>query len=137
MPIKFLACKVLRSCVRLWARFRYPVSLPEDLSNALGLAFSNCMTFDEIISKLTHPSTTLIRLKKFMDREEAEEAFESAYKKDRFSKNSLFSYYFNEGWIEFILYFDDESRLRRIYFQHKMIEQDEGIELALCKEAIA
>ncbi|MBS4168807.1 hypothetical protein [Parachlamydia sp. AcF125] len=115
---------------RLLMRFRYPVSLPEDIAQALGISFSNFLTFDQLIERLIDPNCSPKRLKKYMPREEAEAAFELAYKKDKFLKNSLFSYYFNEGWLEFILQFDDRSRLRRIYVQHKKIQQ-EGAELRL------
>ncbi len=53
------------------------------------------------------------------NREEAEDVFRTALRKERFSQNSLFSYHFNGGWMEFMLQFDEQSRLRRIYIQHK------------------
>jgi hypothetical protein len=68
-----------------------------------------------------------------MPREEAEAAFQTALRKEKFLHNSLFSYYFNEGWMEFVLQFDEHSRLRRIYIQHKKITQEEGIEIPLSK----
>lgn len=70
-----------------------------------------------------------------MPREEAEAAFETALRKEKFLHNTLCSYYFNEGWMEFVLQFDEHSRLRRIYIQHKKIEQEEGIEIPLSKIA--
>jgi hypothetical protein len=123
--------KVFSSLFQLFLRFRYPVSLPEEIATALGVEVSNTLTFQEFVGRLTSPSCRPTKLTKFMPRKEAEKAFESACCKERFQQNSLYSYYFNEGWIEFILRFDDQSRLRRIYIQHKNIQEDTGIELKI------
>jgi hypothetical protein len=116
---------------RFFLRFRYPVSLPEDVACALGTELSCYLTFDEFVSRLKNPQFRPTRLKKFMPRELAEKAFSSACRIDRFNEKSLFSYYFNEGWMEFVLQFDDQSRLRRIYLQHQRIKEDLGIEIPL------
>ena len=71
-----------------------------------------------------------------MPREEAEAAFQSAQRKERFGRNSLFSYYFQEGWLEFKLYFDEKARLRRIYLQHKDLNSD-NIEIHLNRDTIS
>lgn len=120
-----------QSFCRMLTRFRYPFSLPEDVADALGISFSNFLTFDKFIEKLTDPSCVPERLMKFMPREEAEAAFESACRKEIFPQKTLFSYYFNQGWLEFILQFDNQSRLRRIYVQHKKIKCQEGTEIPL------
>lgn len=112
-------------------RFRYPVSSPEDIAQDLGIPATNFLTFQEFFLQLSSPSCRPAKLNKFMPREEAEEVFQTALRKEKFSRNSLFSYYFNEGWVEFVLQFDDQSRLRRIYLHHKEIPQDEGIEILL------
>ena len=119
---------------RLFLRFRYPVSLPGEVAEALGVQVSDYLTFDEFVNQLISPACRPTRLKKFMPRDKAEEAFHGALRKERFTNNTLFSYYFNEGWVEFVLLFDDQSRLRRIYLQHKQITQDEGIEIPLTIE---
>jgi hypothetical protein len=116
---------------RFFLRFRYPVSLPEDIATALGVDLSSYLTFDEFVSRLKCPHFRPTRLKKYMSREQAESAFCSACRVDRFNQKSLFSYYFNEGWIEFVLQFDDSARLRRIYLQHKLIQDDLGLEIPL------
>lgn len=116
---------------RFFLRFRYPVSLPEDVAQALGINVSNFLTFEEFVNQLISPACRPTRLTKFMPREQAEAAFQSALRKERFQQNSLYSYYFSEGWMEFILLFDDQSRLRRIYLQHKKIAREEGIEIPL------
>ncbi len=116
---------------RLWVRFRYPVSLPEDVANALGMPISNSLSYHDFIDYLTHLTQTPTRLAKYMPRELAEEAFQTALRKEKFCNSSLFSYYFNDGWMEFVLQFDDQSRLRRVYIQHKDIIQDEGVEIPL------
>jgi hypothetical protein len=123
--------KTLDSFSRFFLRFRYPVALPEDIASALGVEVSNYLTFDEFIGKLTGPECCPTRLMKFMPREMAEQAFNKAQRKEHFMRSSLFSFYFNEGWMEFKLEFDSDSLLRRMYIQHKEIEEDYGIELPL------
>lgn len=66
-----------------------------------------------------------------MPRNLAEEAFSTARRMDRFKQCSLFSYYFDEGWLEFELRFDADARLRRVYVRHRRLPQDEGVELSL------
>jgi hypothetical protein len=124
--------KALDHFRHFFLRFRYPVSLPEDVAKALGVPISNFVTFEEFVDRLTSPKCRPTRLQKFMSREKAEQAFQGALRKEHFREKSLYSYYFNEkGWVEFILQFDDQSRLRRIYLQHKNIEHDQGLEISL------
>lgn len=124
---------VYRLVYRFSVRFRYPVSLPEDVAQALGINASNYLTFEEFVNQLVQPSCRPTKLTKFMPRDEAEAAFQTALRKERFKHNSLYSYYFSEGWMEFVLFFDEHSRLRRIYLQHKKISQEEGVEIFLNK----
>lgn len=121
--------KALDHLYKLFLRFRYPVSLPEEVAEALGVNLSKFSSFQEFIEQLFNCRPT--RLTKFMPRKDAEKAFQNALQKDRFQQMSLFSYYFNEGWLEFVLQFDEQSRLRRLYLQHKQISQEEGIEIPL------
>ncbi len=116
---------------RFFLRFRYPVSLPEDVACALGVDLNCYLTFDEFVNRLQCPHFRPTRLKKYMPRELAEDAFSSALRIDRFGHKSLFAYYFNEGWIEFVLQFDEQARLRRVYLQHKYIQDDIGLEIPL------
>lgn len=122
--------KVLDLILRFLLRFRYPATLPEDIAADLGFNTSNFITFKEFVEKLTSHRCSQ-RLTRFMPREAAEAVFQSALRKERFRMNSLFSYYFHEGWLEFILQFDAEGRLRRIYLQHKLIRSETGIEIPL------
>jgi hypothetical protein len=117
-------------------RLRYPVSLPEDIATDLGITATNLLTFEELVSQLSSQSCRPKRLMRFMPREEAEAAFCSAQRKERFSRNSLYSYYFHEGWLEFKLCFDEHSRLRRIYLQHKHIAS-EYIEIHLNRDTFS
>ncbi len=105
--------------------------MPEDIALALGISISNQLHFEEFVATLCCPQLRPTKLLKFMPREIAEQAFQKALRKERFSNKTLFSYYFNEGWLEFILQFDDHCRLRRIYLQHKSIAQDAGLEIPL------
>ena len=54
-----------------------------------------------------------------------------ALRKERFSSSSLYSFYFNEGWLEFELQFDADSLLRRVYLHHKLIQDEDTFELRL------
>ena len=123
--------KALDCLFRFFIRFRYPVTLPEDIANSLGVNVSNFVTFDEFVKCLTDPECCPTTLRKMMARREAENTFHGAQRKEQFQRNTLISYYFNEGWLEFNLHFDANSRLRRIYIQHKKIESDQGVELHL------
>jgi hypothetical protein len=114
---------LLSSLSRVFVRFRYPVSLPEHVATDLGLNLSNRLTFDEFISRLTDPLHSPTKLTRFMLRDQAEIIFRNALRKERFAQDSLFSYHFNGGWMEFILQFDIHSRLRRIYLCHKDLKQ--------------
>jgi hypothetical protein len=125
--------KALDHLYRFFLRFRYPVSLPEDIADALGLPLSNFVTFKEFVRQLLNPSSRPTRLTKFMPRDQAEAAFKSARRIEHFKQKTLFSYYFSEGWMEFVLLFDDQSRLRRVYLQHKQLEQEGGVEIPLNK----
>lgn len=126
--------KVIDYIHQLVLRFRYPVSLPKEVGLALGLPISSFASFDDLVALLSVHAHFPEHLKKFMPREAAEQTFHSALKIERFSNSTLCSYYFNEGWLEFNLQFDAESRLRRVYFLHKKIDANEGIEIPLSKE---
>jgi hypothetical protein len=116
---------------RFLLRFRYPLSLPEDIATSLGIDVSNEIAFDDFVNYLICPNCCPTRLMKFMPREMAENAFERAPCKEKFRDRTLISFQFNEGWMEFDLQFDSESRLRRIYVQHKNINQERGVEIKL------
>lgn len=114
-------------------RFRYPVSLPEDIAEALGIPLTNCLSFNEFILQLcTACSPT--RLCRFMPRHEAEKAFLKAVRTERYAEKTVLSYYFSEGWMEIILQFDRESRLRRVYLHHRKLPSERGVELRLFSE---
>lgn len=115
--------------VNFLLRFRFPCTLPSELADSLGVELPRYPTFPQLIDNISHCTPT--KLHKFMPREEAENLFTTAQRKEQFVGNSMFSYYFNEGWIEFVLQFDERSRLRRLYLHHKSIQEDEGIEIPL------
>lgn len=114
---------------QMFVRFRYPVSLPEEVALSLGVAIENNIAFKKFLNKCRDCQPT--RLAKFMPRMEAERAFHGALRKEKFSTNSLFSFYFNEGWLEFELQFDSSSLLRRVYVHHKLISEPGVYELPL------
>ncbi len=117
---------------RLLARFRHPFSLPEDVTETLGIQVSNFLSFDELINKMASSRCNPLSLAKYMPRREAEAAFRHATCVEKFGEKTLVSYFFPEGWVEFVLKFDKESRLRRIYLLHKGIDNEEGVEISLC-----
>lgn len=122
--------KLLKPFLHLMVRFRYPVSMPEDVAMDLGFEISNSLTFPEFMNFLTDPRHRPTKLTRFMPREQAEEIFRSALRKERFQQNSLFSYYFKGKWMEFILHFDEQSRLRRLYICHKDLKQKHEIPIS-------
>ena len=122
---------LLASAQNLYVRFRYPVSLPQDIGFALGIPISNYISFSEFIEFLLSNECKPTKLTRFMSREKVEMAFEKAQKKELFHQHSLFSFYFNQGWLEFDLEFDAQSRLRRIHMHHKLILHPQGFELVL------
>lgn len=125
--------KTFERLSRFFARFRYPVALPEDVAETLGLSISNFLSFNELVATLEMTRRcNPYQLAKFMPRRDAENAFKRATCKECFREKSIISYYFPEGWIEFVLYFDGENRLRRIYLLHKNTRQEQGLEITLC-----
>lgn len=119
------------SVARFVLRFRYPVSLPEDLAEALGMRVPNTFRFHRLLDYLTNPARKVGNLYRYMPRDLAEEMFTNAVRKERFQQRSLYSYYFDGTWMEFVLHFDERNRLRRVYLQHRCIEEHQGIELCL------
>lgn len=119
--------RIFKPFYHLINRYRYPVSMPEDVAADLGLNITNKLSFQEFINCLTDPNYRPAKLTRFMPREEAEDIFRLAIRKERFQQNSLFSYHFKGGWMEFILQFDDQSRLRRLYICYKDLKQKHEI----------
>lgn len=123
---------LIEALTRLLSRFRYPCSLPEDVAQALGIHLANCLSFDEFIALLGQPECRPTKLRKYMQRQKAEDAFQTALKKETFGSLSLFSYYFNKGWLVFALHFDEQARLRRIYLQCPSMQSSiDGFEILL------
>lgn len=128
---------VFESFIRLISRFRYPVSLPEDVAHDLGMYLPNTLNFKEFLQLLASPHQRPAKLRKYMPRCLAEGAFQSALKKETFGSCSLFSYYFNKGWLVFTLYFDESSRLRRIHLQCPACVSIEGFDLPMDEDYLA
>lgn len=126
--------KAFHLLYRLYLKFCYPVFLPEEIVHDIGIDAGNFLTFDEFVHKLATSSCHLRRLVKFMPREDAEVFFSKALRKEHFRHNTLFSYYFQGGWLEFILHYDEHCRLRRLYIQHKNIPSPLGIEIPLARD---
>lgn len=120
---------VWKQILYLFHRFRYPFSTPEDVAKALGARLPNHLSFNKFLCELTHPSFCPSKLSKYMPREKAEAAFSNATECFQQNNFSLFSYYFKGGWMEFVLYFDNDSRLRRIYLHHQSIKDEFEIKL--------
>lgn len=125
----------LSGVVRLAVRFRYPVSLPEQVADALGMELSNFLSYQGIVKRLSSPYCRAERLHRYMGREDAEALFKSAVRKERFQRKTLFSYYFRSGWLEFVLEFDDLGRLRRLYMLHGglPLKDTSGVEIAIAQ----
>lgn len=123
--------KVWEKLLKLICRFRHQVSLPEDVSAALGVPLSNFSSLPFLLQELSSPYCRPTRLSRFMDRKQAEAAFAMAVKIERFSRHTLCSYYFKNGWLEFILHFDEQHKLRRLYLHHRDLSLQDGVELVL------
>lgn len=121
---------------RFFARFRYPVTLPEDVAETLGVQVSNFLSYEELLQKISTCECNPLRLARFMPRNEAESAFKHATCIERFGSKTLISYYFSEGWVGFVLQFDSHMQLRRIYLRHNEIKNEEGLEINLCSSYI-
>jgi hypothetical protein len=129
--------QLFESLTRLISRFRYPVSLPEDVARDIGMHLPNTLNFQQFLHLLSSPHQRPAKLRKYMSRTLAESTFESALKKETFKSCSLFSYYFNKGWLVFALYFDEDSRLRRVYLQCPNYAPIDGFDLSLEEEILA
>lgn len=125
---------LLTNLSRFISRFRYPVSLPEDVAKDIGISISNNLNFNEFLDFLSSFNCRPTKLRKYMPREEAEAAFNSALKKENFNSNTLFSYYFNHGWLVFALYYDCEGRLRRLNLQCPLNSKVSSCDLPLEQE---
>lgn len=126
------SCKTMIEPVsRLFARFRYPVSRPEDLSLALGIPLSSSLSFDHIASSLTTPGFYPKKLTKYMPRSRAEAAFSRAVRCDRFHYHTLAAFYINGSWLQFRLGFDKQNRLNSLAVHHRDIGNGESYELPL------
>lgn len=121
---------VFEPILHLFARFRYPVSMPEDVASDLGIEITNSIKFQKFIQCLIDPRCRPTKLTRFMPREEAEDLFRMAKRREKFQQDSLFSYHFKGGWMEFILHFDEQSRLRRLYVRHKDLKQKYEISIS-------
>jgi hypothetical protein len=97
--------------------------LPEEVAEAIGIPISNFFSFGEMCAYLMSGAGRPTTLFKMMERKAAELAFERAAKKEIFLHTSLFSYYFNDSWLEFSLEFDEDQLLRRLYLHHKSLPE--------------
>lgn len=123
--------QLLENLSRLVCRFRYPVSLPEDVANDLGMHLPNSLKLHDFIELLSSPQNRPKNLHKLMPREQAEEAFGSALKKESFKSCSLFSYDFNKNWLVIALYYDENERLRRLHLQCPACADLDGFDIPL------
>jgi hypothetical protein len=121
----------MRLLAKLLQRFRFPATLPQEITQALGIRMADPLSFDEFFKNLVSKETIPSRLRKMMPRPQAEAPFSSAQRKERFHENTIFSYYFNEGWLIFILRFDEQGRLRGLELRHERIQGESGLQLPL------
>lgn len=115
--------------ISLWEHLLYPVSHPNQVLLALGIASKMRLNFRQFLQQIVTRSPK--RLYRRMSRSQSEKVFSNAYKKETFHHMTLISYYFCQGWLEFILEFDPRDNLRRLYVQHRMLNANHSIELEL------
>ncbi len=121
----------------LCSRWQYPLSSFKEVVDDLGVNVPGNIALKEFVKALTSQHCHLTKLTKFMSRDDAEKVFASAIKKERFSGHSLYSYYFDNQWMGFYLQFDQNSKLRRIYVQHKDFKKQCGEEIKLVMPKIS
>jgi hypothetical protein len=127
---------VFESLSRLLNRFRYPVSMPDDVARDLGFRLPNTLSFTDFLKALSSTTYRPTRLWKMMPRYRAEMMFKSALKKEVFPTSTLFSYSFKKSWLVFALYFDDQSRLRRLFVQCPSCVAQKSFDIPLDEELI-
>lgn len=116
---------------RLLMRFRYPVALPVDVAEALGIEESCFLSLDTLLNCIKNGEYSPKNIQKYMLREDAEALFSQASCAEHFPRNTLFAFQFNKQWLEFSLQFDEDSRLRRLYLRHPSLPEENGIEIPL------
>lgn len=119
----------------LVARIWHPVTLPEEIAGCFGLKVSNFLSVEDLIRVLSKSQCYTTCLSRYMPREIAEAVFRNATTIESFGEKTIISYYFRDGWVEYVLLFDQEDRLRRVYLNHRAIET-EGIEIPLSSSYI-
>lgn len=122
---------MFKPLLRLWCRFRHPVSLPEDVARDLGTYASNRLSFEALVRFLNSPGCRPTHLVRWMERDEAESYFLSAKKKERFGSKTFFSYCFEQGWLIVVLQFNEEHLLSRLYVEAPSSLHVEGFDLPL------
>jgi hypothetical protein len=122
---------IYQALMKFLARIWYPVALPEDLAEVFEIEISNFVPYPKLLETISGCQLHSHRLAKYMPRKLAESVFRHATCVETFKDKSIASYYFHEGWIEFVLYFDQDGALRRIYLLHKEIPNEMGVELPL------
>lgn len=116
--------------IQLFSLLRYPISAPQDVLLALGMEsdFSD-LDFHHFLKKIV--TRIPRRVYRDMSRDEAERSFSTAYKKEVFHTTTHASYCFIQGWLEFVLEFDKNRHLRRLYVHHSLLSGAQSIELEL------
>lgn len=127
---------VLYALNRLFNRFRYPFSMPDDLASDLGVSIVPGMSFEGFLEHLKFSANHPTKLWKFMPRYQAERRFQSAIKKEVFPSSTFFSYSFHQSWLLLVLHFDGQSRLRRLHVQCPSSIAKKSFDLSL-DEAVA
>ena len=107
--------EIIENLKRLFKRFQYPNSGPIDVARDLGFQIESKASFEMLIAKLKARDFRPSALYLSMPRSFAEKNFENALKKETYQECSLFSYYFNRGWLIFALHFDEFERLSKVY----------------------
>lgn len=115
---------------RLLSHLRYPISSPHDVLSALGVSEElQDVDFHHFLKKVV--TRVPRRIFRCMGREDVERCFSSAYKKESFHRTTHASYYFMQGWLEFVLEFDESRLLRRLYVHHQLLSSSQSVELEL------
>lgn len=114
----------------LLLRLRYTGSTIEEVTDALGIDVPSRFSFVRFLDSISEGPPRSQNLKRFMPRHKAEAEFSKAVAKDSFRNDTFFSFDFSSGCLEVHLCYDRQSRLRRAYLIHRLVNEPLEIHLS-------
>jgi hypothetical protein len=125
--------KFFHTLGRLVKRFQHPRSWVKDVADDLGVQLPPDVSLEAMLLHLQGKDFRPRSLFLSMPRRRAEEAFQKALKKEVYESCSLFSYYFDPGWLVMALYFDQFQHLSKVFVSCPAEFQCKGFSILLDK----